>query len=185
MRAVIASAAELGCHGMTVADVVRRARVSRNVFYEHFTDKETAFLTALDEGGKQLFTCISAGTHGTDPMDRLRSALRAYLGFLAGEPEFARCFLIELFPCGPAAREQLHLARARFAAGIGRWHQSARRAQPDWPPVPKEIYRALVGAMHELVVAYVRENRVAHLPELEDTAVRLYLAVLREWPTRE
>jgi AcrR family transcriptional regulator len=182
VRAVIATAAELGYTKMTVADVVRRARVSRNVFYEHFADKEQAFLVALSEGARLLFEHIAAGTLGSNAVDRLRASLRAYLEFLAAEPEFARCFLIEVFAAGPAARDQLYVARARFAAGIARWHRRARRAQPDWPPVPADVYSALVGAMHELVVTRVRDGRTARLPELENTAVRLYLAALRGWP---
>src|SRR3954470_22993998 len=33
----------------TVADVIKRARVSRETFYEHFSDKEDCFLAAYDE----------------------------------------------------------------------------------------------------------------------------------------
>jgi AcrR family transcriptional regulator len=182
LRAVIAAAAELGYSEMTVAEVVRRAHVSRNVFYEHFADKQTAFVAALQVGEQMIFDHIAAQTSGTDAIDRLRSSIRAYLEFLATEPEFARCFLIEVFAAGADARNHLYAARARFAADIATWHRRARRDHRDWPPVPSDIYIALIGAVHELVRARVRENRIDQLPELEHTAVRLYLATLRSWP---
>jgi AcrR family transcriptional regulator len=181
LTAVIAAAAELGYSEMTVAEVVRRARVSRNVFYEHFADKQTAFVAALEAGEQLIFEHIAARTCGTDAIDRLRSSIRAYLEFLATEPEFARCFLIEVFAAGADAREHLYAARARFAADIATWHHRAQRDNPDWPPVPSDIYLALIGATHELVRARVRENRIHQLPELEHTAVRLYLATLTGW----
>jgi len=182
LRAVIAAAAEHGYSEMTVAEVVRGARVSRNVFYEHFADKQTAFIAALEAGEQMIFEQIAAQTSGTDAIDRLRSSLRAYLEFLAAEPEFARCFLIEVFAAGADAREHLYAARARFAADIATWHRRARRDNPDWPSVPSDIYVALIGAMHELVRARVRENRIHQLPKLEHTAGRIYLATLRGWP---
>ncbi|HLI39793.1 MAG TPA: helix-turn-helix domain-containing protein, partial [Streptosporangiaceae bacterium] len=64
LRAVIAAVAEAGYASVTVADIVRRARVSRAAFYAHFTDKEDCFLSATHEGGRLM-------------MDRVVAAARA------------------------------------------------------------------------------------------------------------
>jgi len=185
IRAVVASSAECGYAEMTVADVVRRARVSRNVFYEHFADKHAAFLVALDNGAELIFDRIAAAGggpgSGSDAVDRLRAAIHAYLHFLATEPEFARCFLIEVFAAGPHALERLRAAQTRFVAGIARWHALARAQHPNWPEVPEEAYLALLGAMHEIVRTRVGERRTAELPELEPTALALYLTTLTGW----
>ena len=49
LRAVIAAVAPKGYPAVTVADIVSGARVSRQVFYEHFADKEECFLEAYEQ----------------------------------------------------------------------------------------------------------------------------------------
>ena len=51
VRAVVAAVAESGYPAVTVADIVRRARVSRAAFYTHFTDKEDCFLSLRGKAG--------------------------------------------------------------------------------------------------------------------------------------
>ncbi len=54
-RIVAAAAAtleELGCRAITVAQVAGRAGVSRKTFYEHFEDRESCFIAALEEAGE-------------------------------------------------------------------------------------------------------------------------------------
>ena len=51
LRAVIAAVGKTGFRNVTVADVVRGARVSRAAFYAHFADKEDCFLAATRQGG--------------------------------------------------------------------------------------------------------------------------------------
>ncbi|HEY6310431.1 MAG TPA: helix-turn-helix domain-containing protein, partial [Streptosporangiaceae bacterium] len=53
LRSVIAAVSESGYLAVTVADIVRRARVSRVAFYAHFADKEDCFLAAT-AGGREL-----------------------------------------------------------------------------------------------------------------------------------
>src|SRR5713226_4990832 len=64
LRAVIAAMAETGFRDVTVADIVRRARVSRVALYANFADKEACFLAATRQGGQLMG-------------DRVRSATRA------------------------------------------------------------------------------------------------------------
>src|SRR3984957_2252772 len=89
LRSVIAAVAESGYLAVTVADIVRRARVSRVAFYAHFADKEDCFLTATAEGRELMIARIVSATRAL-PADAevrdeegLRVALRAYLAFLA------------------------------------------------------------------------------------------------------
>ena len=50
-----------GYANATVADIVARAGVARDVFYEHFTDKEHAFLEAQQHPVQHIVdTCASA-----------------------------------------------------------------------------------------------------------------------------
>ncbi|MGQ0840217.1 TetR/AcrR family transcriptional regulator [Actinokineospora sp.] len=186
VRAMIASVAEQGYAAVMIADVVRRARVSRKAFYTHFADKEACFLSATDVGVELMFAHIEQAPRDlpehADPQARLRAGLRAYLWFLAAEPEFAHVFLIGGLAAGPAAVDRFYAAHQRFMEINRRWHEDARRDHRSWPAVPDDAYVALVGAMHELVATRVRADRAADLPLLEDLAVRLHLAVFEGWP---
>jgi AcrR family transcriptional regulator len=188
LRSVIAAVAESGYQAVTVADIVRRARVSRVAFYAHFADKEECFLTATGEGRELMIARIASATRelpaGTGDEEVLRVALRAYLVFLAGEPAFARVFYIHMPAAGPRAVDRLDFAQGLFAELSRQWHQRAREHHRQWPAVPSEAYLALVGATTELVRSMVRAGRTDALPELEQTLVSLHLAVLasRPWP---
>jgi len=115
----------------------------------------------------------------------LRIGIRAFLGFLADEPAFARVFYIDMPAAGPVAVERFQWAGLRFAEINARWHRRARARHPDWPAVPEEAYQALAGATAELVRSWVSADKAEALGELEDTVVALHLAVLagRPWTT--
>ena len=188
LRAVIAAVSESGYLPVTVADIVRRARVSRVAFYAHFADKEDCFLAATAEGRELMIDRIVSATRAlpaeAGDEEVLRVALRAYLAFLAGEAAFARVFYLHMPTAGPRAVDRLDAAQGLFADLTERWHRRARERHRRWPPVPAEAYLALAGGTAELVRSRVRVARTDELPELEETLVSLHLAVLagRPWP---
>ena len=188
LRSVIAAVSESGYPAVTVADIVRRARVSRAAFYAHFADKEECFFAATAEGRKLMIAQIVSATRalpaGAPDEEILRVAYRAYLAFLASESAFASVFYIHMPAAGPHAVDRLDAAAGLFADLNSRWHQRARQHHPEWPSVPPEAYLALAGATDELVRSLVRAGRTDTLPELEETLVSLHLAVLaaRPWP---
>ena len=55
LRAAVAAVAAKGYSAVTVADIVRQARVSRAAFYLHFRGREDCFLAATRRGGQLLF----------------------------------------------------------------------------------------------------------------------------------
>jgi AcrR family transcriptional regulator len=188
LRSVIAVVSESGYQDVTVADIVRRARVSRKAFYEHFANKEECFLTATGEG-RELMLARAAAAARALPAEAaeesvLRAAIRGYLAFLAGEPAFARVFYLHMPAAGPAAVRRLD-AGSRIFAGLNQaWHERARQRHPEWPALPEEAYLGLAGASTELVRSMVYSDRTAALPDLEDPLVSLHLAVMagRPWP---
>jgi len=188
LRSVIAAVSESGYLAVTVADIVRRARVSRAAFYAHFADKENCFLAATAEGRKLMIAQVLSATRAlpAEACDEevLRVACRAYLAFLAGEPAFAKVFYIHMPTAGPRAVDRLDAGTDLFADLNQKWHQRAREHHPEWPSVPAEAYLALAGATVELVRSMVRTGRTDALPELEETLVSLHLTVLaaRPWP---
>jgi AcrR family transcriptional regulator len=188
LRSVIAAVSESGYLAVTVADIVRPARVSRAAFYAHFADKEDCFRTATAEGRELLIARVVSATRALPAEARdeevLRVACRAYLAFLAGEPAFAKVFYLHMPTAGPRAVDRLDAGTSLFADLNQKWHQRAREHRPEWPSVPAEAYLALAGATVELVRSMVRAGWADALPELEETLASLHLAVLaaRPWP---
>jgi AcrR family transcriptional regulator len=188
LRSVIAAVSESGYLAVTVADIVRRAKVSRAAFYAHFADKEDCFLAATAEGRDLMIAQVVSATRALPAGARdegvLRVACRAYLAFLAGEPAFARVFYIHMPMAGPRAVDRLDAGTGLFADLNQKWHQRAREHHPEWPSVPAEAYLALAGATAELVRSMVRAGLIDALPKLEETVISLHLAVLaaRPWP---
>jgi AcrR family transcriptional regulator len=188
LRAVVAAVASSSYSEVTVADIVRRARVSRAAFYTHFADKEDCFLAAAGEGGQLMDSRILIATRhatpGASDEDVLRLACRAFLAFMAAEPEFAKIFYVDMPAAGPQAVAQLARAQHRYADLNQAWHDRARTRHPDWPVLPGDAFLALAGATAELVKARVRGDATAEVPELEETMVALHLAVMagQPWP---
>ncbi|HEX4723604.1 MAG TPA: TetR/AcrR family transcriptional regulator [Pseudonocardiaceae bacterium] len=182
ITATIAAVAEHGFAAITVADIVRRAKVSRAAFYAHFSDKEECFLAACEHGSDLLYGTVVGATRSqppdTPPQDVMRAGCRAYLDFLTAEPAFARVFFVEMPAAGAAAVNLFDRATDRFARLDRSWHEAARTRFPDWPVVPFDAYLAIAGATVELVSVRVRRGRPDQLAELEDTFVALYLAIL-------
>src|SRR5581483_1013738 len=163
LRAVIAAVDQTGFGDVTVADIVRGARVSRGAFYAHFSNKEDCFLAATREGGRLMTERVISATRalpeGTTAEELLRASLVAYVDFLATEPAFARAFYIDMPVAGPRAIRHIEAAQHAFARLNRAWHVRARRDHPDWPRVPYQAYYALAGATTELVRTEVRHDK--------------------------
>jgi AcrR family transcriptional regulator len=177
IEAMADAVAAKGYAATTVGDVVAGAGVSRKTFYEHFIDKEAAFLAAWDAGVEMLVAAIRAGAAGRpDPIERLRYATRGYLAALAAGPAFARSFLIEVVAAGPRAEQRRSEIHQQFAGLVRALHTEAQ-GQIDLPTVPDELFLGSVGAVNEIVSGYVRSGRTEQLPELEDALVYLLVAL--------
>ena len=178
LDAIASAIAGKGYAGATVADVVAAAGVSRKTFYEHFRTKEDCFLAAFDRGVERLLAAIvSAEPDEPGWLARMRARVRAYLGTLAANPDFARAFLIEVFAAGPRALERRADALERFQQVLRELYSDTRREFPDLPAVPEPIFAAAVGGVNELISRHVRENRTAELPELEDAIVYIQVTL--------
>jgi AcrR family transcriptional regulator len=189
LRAVIAAVDAAGFRDVTVADIVRGARVSRAAFYAHFADKEDCFLAATRQGGLLMAGRVVAATHevpaDASAEDLLRAGIAAFLDFLAEEPAFARAFYIDMPMAGPRAVRQIEAAQHAFARLNRAWHRRARRDHPAWPAVPYEAYYALAGATTELVRAEIRRGAIDPANGLRDTLAALHLAILAGRPWTE
>jgi AcrR family transcriptional regulator len=159
LRAVVGAVADRGYANVRIADIVDRARVSRQAFYIQFDSKEACFLAAHADGIAVILAELGAQIAVDEaPLAQLAGGIDAYFALADHEPEFARCMLIELPAIGPAGLAARLAAHCRVAALLAAWHAGARTtAGPTerWPPVPTSRYAAVVGAVHDLIFELV------------------------------
>jgi AcrR family transcriptional regulator len=180
LEAMVQAVAEKGYARVAVADVIERAGVSRQTFYEQFANKEECFLAAYDAGVDRLLARIDEALAELAPdwLAAARRAVEAYLEAMAASPGFARAFLIEVLGAGPQALTRRDAVQERFAAQLAAIHRRARADIPEIPAVAPHTFRAAVGAAGELVTAHVLEYDAATLPELTDAILDVHLALL-------
>lgn len=124
LRGLADAMAEKGYARTTVADVLARARVSRETFYEQFASKEDCFMSAFEDANAHMLAAITGeepvggGPPPATPLARLERFLRAYLDALAAEPARARVFLIEVYAAGPEAARRRAELQGRLAAAL-------------------------------------------------------------------
>jgi AcrR family transcriptional regulator len=169
LRAMAEAVSELGYANTPVAEVLLRAGVSRETFYEQFANKEECFVAAYDASATVLLEAIGTavaseprarGTH--DPLDR---ALAHYLSALADEPAFARTFLVEVYAAGPAALARRVEVQRRFVDALAAQLKAKNQQQ-------RFACEAVVAAASALVTQYVCAGRAAELAKLHGPLLR-------------
>jgi AcrR family transcriptional regulator len=176
--AMLEGVAEHGYAATTIGAVLKRARISRQTFYEHFRNKEDCFLAAFDEAAAMFYVAIEAALGAPDDpvLVRLDRVLEVYLGSLAARPGLARVFMIEIYAAGYEALAQRIARSEEFAmtiadtiTGGGSW-----RTGMD----PKFIGRSLTGAVSALVVERINAGDTDGLPALRAPILELAAALL-------
>jgi AcrR family transcriptional regulator len=152
-----------GYSDMSVEDVIVTAGVSRRTFYEHFKNKEDAFLASYDEVVAKLLEAVRRAYENEEGFAaRVRAGLEAFLGFLAREPAFARMCIVEAVAAGPDAVSRRNGAMAAFAALI---EENAREL--GTPVQPQAITaETIVGGIYEVVYTRIVRGEIRQLPEL-------------------
>jgi AcrR family transcriptional regulator len=181
LAAMAEAVGEKGYGAVAVADVIARAGVSRKTFYEHFDNKEACFLAAYDAGVEVMLEAIDAAIRDAardDPLAIARAGTACYLDTLAASPAFARTFLIEVLAAGPRALERRDAVHARFAGQLQAIHRAVRGGAASPSDPPPHVFRACVGAIHELVSAHLLEHGAETLPSLRDALVEVEAALL-------
>jgi len=162
-----------GYREMSVEDVIVTAGVSRRTFYEHFKNKEDAFLAAYDAVLLQLLSLVQSAIDAEQTFPaRMRAGLSAFLDFLAREPGFARMCIVEALAAGPEAIARRNGAMTAFATLIS---ENAREIGTPLEPPPLTA-ETIVGGIYEVVYTRIVRGDIRQLPEL--LADLLYPALL-------
>jgi len=174
------AAAEKGYADVTIADVVKRAQVSRRTFYEHFPDKQACFLAAYEASADLVIALIAhaVADERLPWQQRIAAGVSVYLQTLASEPGLTRVFLIDILSAGPEALRRRRAVHGRFAELL---QTLASRHRDELPPgyaIEPTMAIAIIGAVNELVLLAVEGGRADDLPRLAEVANRLVLASL-------
>jgi AcrR family transcriptional regulator len=164
---------EKGYAATTVSDAVRHARVSRGTFYALFESKEACFIEAYRHGVDVLVDRVAVAARQAPGgwEDRLRAGMRAYLEALAGEPRFARTYLLEIQAAGGAAQAERDAALRRFAARYRSSFEGAMAERPELRMPSDEGLFVLAAGVGQLICSRLREAGSESLPALEDELV--------------
>ena len=179
IAAMIAEAGTKGYVSTTIGDITRRARVSRDTFYEQFANKEQCLLAAYNAITRELLDqMVAAGTSQPGYVEGIRDGVHAYLRFWSERADAARVWSVEILAAGEEALVQRERTLRRFTRLFQTMAERAATEQPGLPTVPDVVARAMVVAAVELTTQYIREGRVSSLPELENDVLYLWLMVL-------
>jgi AcrR family transcriptional regulator len=153
-----------GYADMRVEDVVVAAGVSRRTFYDHFSDKEAAFLAAYDAVVGQLLNRIREAYEAEDDfVGRVRASLETFVDFVASDPSFADMAIVEVLAAGPEAVSRRNNAMAMLAQLI---QSAADELLPKRGRPPVLTAEAIVGGVYEVVYSRVLQDQASELPEL-------------------
>jgi AcrR family transcriptional regulator len=182
LQATLEAVSERGFAATTLTDITRRARVSRNVFYEQFADKEACFLAACDAMAGELHGVVLAAArgHGGDWLAALRAGMAAYLEWWTAWAPWASAYFVELPAAGERARRQRDDAYERFRGIFVGLAAQARRERPELPPVLDVVPSLLVVSITEIVGGEIRAGRAGALPGLGDELVEVVVRLLSD-----
>jgi AcrR family transcriptional regulator len=132
----------------TVADIVAAARVSRDAFYAHFTDKEHAFLEAQQHPTRHILdTCADAYFSARAWPERIWRFLGTLLEMIAENPAISHLRLVECYAAGPSAIRRAEEITRSFNVFL----REGYSYRPEATTVRPVFSEAIAGAVYELV----------------------------------
>jgi AcrR family transcriptional regulator len=137
--------AEQGYQETTIEQIVRRAKVGYKTFYNHYPDKEAAFLALIDAATERTVGRVEGAykrEEGPWP-DRIGAALGTLFEDVAANPAVARAVLVEANAAGPEAAARHEAALKRLAPLIA----PGRELNPRGSTLPQSLEETLAGGI--------------------------------------
>jgi AcrR family transcriptional regulator len=185
VRAMLECVGRDGYEATTVPQVVATARVSRNAFYEFFTDKADCFIAVCDETAQELLGELLELVSEPDWTEAMWEGTHRYLRWWQQRPTLSRAYLLSLPSVGERAVEQRERHYAAFRAMFADLGRRARAEQPELPELSELVPRVLVLVITELVAEEVRAGRTSRLTSLTGEIAMLAIRLLSDEATAE
>jgi AcrR family transcriptional regulator len=158
----------------SVADVLRRARVSRETFYQQFSSKQDCFIAAYEQAASSILASVQDAARPTGkPLERFEHAIAAYLEALAAEPAFARVYLLEVYAAGQHALERRAALQRRFADLMA-------RGLGAHSPTERFACETLVAGISAMVTAQLAADDIEGLLALRAPLIELVRTALAD-----
>jgi AcrR family transcriptional regulator len=176
VQALAVEVSQQGYRAVTVADIVKRAGIARNTFYENFGSKEDCFLAAQQFAmSAALGRVVEAAGEIDDWPLRVEAGLAAFLRYVAEEPALARTCMVEALAAAPSSvryyEESLQAFVSLFRLG--------RDVSPHGQELPETLEEALIGGVFWILYQRLSVDDSAGveelLPELVEFALTPYL----------
>jgi AcrR family transcriptional regulator len=165
-----------GYRAVTVADIVRRAGIARNTFYDNFSSKEDCFLATQDFAVEEsLARVVEAAAEVEGWEARMAAGLGAFLKYVSDEPALARTCIVEALSAGEAAQERYEQSLQAFVPllRLGREYSDHGDDLPD--TLEETIVGGIFWVIYQRIVLGEAEQIESLLPDLVDFALTPYI----------
>jgi AcrR family transcriptional regulator len=175
VRIISALAEEISKKGyrrVTVADIVKRARIARNTFYENFSSKEECFLAAQEYAMSAALERVVGGAGSFDEWaQRVRAGLTAFVEYVVEEPALAGTCMVEALAAGPAAVEYYEESQQAFVSLF----RLGRDVSPQGTELPESLEEAIIGGVFWIVYQRLTVSDLGDLTDLLPDLVEFVL----------
>jgi AcrR family transcriptional regulator len=166
--AMIESCAEKTYAATTIADIVKRASISRTTFYKRFSNKRACFDKALDSCIEALRTTAAEAHAPSDaPPEAVRKAAAAMLELMGSRPALAQMVAGDAVTVEPAVVSRYRKLLIPALEGLWNAAGEPRRSQAD----PGLAF----GRIQVLIFSQIAAGRTAQLPGLLSEVVYIVL----------
>jgi AcrR family transcriptional regulator len=161
------SVREKGLAQTQVTDIVRHAKASRRTFYNHFEDKDAAFVALATELGHTLQTLVEQSIDlDAPPEQQVATAIETYVNALMSDPAMTITF------ASPSLGERIVIAQRegfeRYANLLVSVTKAGAARNHDITPVSfQQAYMVITGVHQSIIRALARGDDLKPLtPEL-------------------
>ncbi len=186
LQATVELGTEQGFASLTLADIVRRARVARSTFYEYFPDKQQCFLAAFDYAADRVLERVLAIE--PPPVGELESPVHAYIARLLElcleEPGLVQLVAADAAALSPAAADRQRAISGRLATGLVALRDFLRREDPTLAPITHVRALAIVGAITAVLKHTLHTCGIDGLRTQQQELATIVLALLEAPPAK-
>jgi AcrR family transcriptional regulator len=174
LRAMAEAMYELGYVRTPVAEIIKRAGVSRETFYQQFGSKQDCFLAALNQTVAELADAMAPGLQiPGSTMAKADDLIGRYLNAIAGDPVMAKIFLVESFAAGPEVAARRAVLQRRFIDAMADFVNAST-------PEGRFACEAFIASVIAMATTRVATGEIDSIPALREPLTALIGRVISQ-----